>query len=448
MENRYNNTDQIIQRLTTLSAQAMESIVALRKEIYQLLQERSKMTIHLTQYQLDYQKMQEFYNRYKQIIPREIAQMNSMRYQNIQQEKRYTPPPQKHQTTPVKPEVKPTPIPVEQKPTQIESTKMSNSDFNWSFQSTGSKQYKISLKYYIDVGNIITSVQYDPTGKFIAFADNRNIQVIDTTKRAPYFVLEIPHPQGCCDFHTRILRFSPDGKLIAVSTSGSQIAIFSMETRSVIGILEGHTKNVSSLAFLHDGKTLISGGHDGNIIIWDTNTLKSVNKISHELQNGSNEHMIISIAVTAEDKFVAVGFMNKTIGIYEPTFKQPMRTFKAHDEFILSIIAAPQKSIICTTSHDYTAKIWNLHDTSKPLTTLTGHTSFVINSAFSPQINSHIALTGSKDETIRGWDYSTGEMLFVISPCSNTIFSVDHHCTEREFVSCSGGGMVCVWEYS
>lgn len=448
MERQYSNTEGIIQRLNSLSNQALESVNALRKEIYQLLQERSRMTIYLTQYQQDYQKMHDFYNRYKQIIPQQILQQNiPVQHQPIQQELQYSAPPPKIPPQPVKQEIKPAPQPVEIKQVPIESAKISNSDLPWNFQPAPGKNYNISLKYCLNVGNVITSVQYDPAGKFIAFADNRNIQVIYSSNRQSYFQLEIPHPQGCCDFHTRILRFSPDGKLIAVSTSGSQIAIFSMQKRAVLGILEGHTKNVSSLVFLHDGKTLISGGHDGNIIIWDTNTLKLVNKINHEAQPNSSDHMIISIAVTAEDEFIAVGFMNRTVGIYEPTFKQPMRSFKAHEEYILSITASPQKSIICTTSHDCTAKIWNLHDTSKPLTTLTGHTSFVINSAFSPQIISKMALTGSKDETIRGWDYTTGEPLFVISPHSNTIFGVDHHCTEKEFVSCSGGGMVCVWEY-
>lgn len=482
---------------------AIMSISQLRNSIYELLQQRSLLTIHLAQYQNDYQKMHDMYNKYKQRLQSGVQnqyvsydmtqqmqqhqiQPQMMQYQpqiqpqliqaQMMQMQMPPPPPpppkqdiyiqqipktetyQKIDSKSVKSHKQQIHEPEKSKDNKEDSTPIPTpqptTDIKWSVQPGKSPlNYQISLKYSLNTGTVVTTIRYDPTGKYIAFADNRNLQVIHASSGALYFQKEIPHPPGYCDIHTRVLRFSPDGKIIAVSTAGSQVAIFSMQTRAVIGTLDGHTDSVSAIAFLSDNKTLITGGYDGNLFIWDLNTMKYTNRITHGQQadqdsKSSRDNSIISLAVTQNDELIAVGFMNSFIGIYEPTFKQAMQTFKAHDEYILSVTTVPRSRTICTTSHDGTAKIWDLNNTQAPIATLVGHKDFVICSSFSPNQGDTFAITGSKDETIKGWNYATGDNIFTISAYVNSIFSIDHHPTEKSFVSCSGDGVVCVWDYT
>ena len=169
--------------------------------------------------------------------------------------------------------------------------------------------------------------------------------------------------------------------------------------------------------------------------------------VSAEPQSASKDGSIISLAESAGGDFVAVGFMNRYVGIYEETFKQVMSSFKAHDEYLLSVVSGPKPGIICTTSHDKTAKLWTLQGAPTCKHTFSGHDDFVLCAAFSPDEAVPLLLTGSKDESIRAWDYRSGEHLFTIVAHQNTIFGIGHHPIQPSFVSCSGDGLVCVWDY-
>jgi WD40 repeat protein len=64
------------------------------------------------------------------------------------------------------------------------------------------------------------------------------------------------------------LMFSPDGSLIA-SSSKSSIIVWDIQTGGLVRKLEGHTDIVWSVAFSPSGTTLVSGGKDSDIRIWN-----------------------------------------------------------------------------------------------------------------------------------------------------------------------------------
>jgi serine/threonine protein kinase len=68
------------------------------------------------------------------------------------------------------------------------------------------------------------------------------------------------------DPHNRWLAISP---MSSIGKKYPGIRIFSIEERKQIGELKGHTDRVVQMAFLKDGKTLLSTGFDGSIRRWD-----------------------------------------------------------------------------------------------------------------------------------------------------------------------------------
>jgi WD40 repeat protein len=154
--------------------------------------------------------------------------------------------------------------------------------------------------------------------------------------------------------------------------------------------------------------------------------------------------MVVSIAFSSDDEFIAVGFMSGTIGIYEPTFQQPMSSFQAHSALLLNVVIS-NSDVIATASQDKTAKLWVIRGVASCKQVLQGHSDFVLAIAFSPRES--VVFTGSKDETIKGWNQKTGEMMFTLTGHKNTLFQIDHHPLERTIVSCGGDGLVCAWDY-
>jgi WD40 repeat protein len=64
------------------------------------------------------------------------------------------------------------------------------------------------------------------------------------------------------------LAFSPDGKLLAVGGSDTQIHLFNTADGKIVRSLVGHTSSVTALAFHASGTVVASGGKDSTVRLW------------------------------------------------------------------------------------------------------------------------------------------------------------------------------------
>ena len=325
---------------------------------------------------------------------------------------------------------------------------LSLEEIPWTIQGIDPYYSKstVSLRYTLKSGPVICSVSFDSTGQRFAFADGKSVFLINTSDGSLLMSFDIPHSVLQNEIHTRALIFSPDDNYILIADNSS-IIIFSIQNRGFISTLNEHQKTVSSLLFLPDGR-LLSGGFDGLLCVWDFKTGTLLKKILHGPQDDSQrekDDMIISLSAAFDQSFIAIGFMNGAVGIYEPSFTQSMNKFTAHSQFMLNVASAKQSLLLATSSHDNTVKIWSLRNIASCKQTLTGHSNCVLTSCFSN--DDTIIFSGSKDESIRGWDVKTGNHLFTINAHNNTLFKIDHHPTEKCFVACSGDGIVCLYTY-
>lgn len=430
------NTDEPADTLITGMEEICKSVCKLKAENADLERLKNLSTIHLQQYQQDIESLKAIHKYFKQLL--DNAQLPP------------APPPQVVEEPPAPPAPQ---IPRQiNSPTNLDAATLSHThDLQWSIQATPAGAFydksTVSLRYALKLESVLCTIRFNHDGTLFAFADGKNVFIMQTADGSLVGACEILKTNQTNEAHTRSLCFSPDNQFLAISGPSNSVIVFSVSTKKVVANLEGHANIVSALVFYSDSKKLLSGGFDGKIIMWDMKNFTPIKTIQHgstDENSRSKEDMIIGMSMASNDGFVSVGFMNGSVGIYDPTFDQPMISFIAHSEYLLDITTSVT-DMIATASHDHTAKLWTLRGVATCRNVLQGHKDFVLTVCFSPM--DQILFTGSKDETINAWDQSSGELLFTLLAHKNTLFQVDHHPTERVLVSCSGDGLVCLWDY-
>jgi WD40 repeat protein len=82
-----------------------------------------------------------------------------------------------------------------------------------------------------------------------------------------------------------------------------------------------------------------------------------------------------------------------------------LRTLKGHSSFVVNLAFSPDGQMLASGSEDKTVKLWRVAD-GKLLRTLTGHTRGVESVAFSP--DGTLLASGARDNTVRLWRVSDG----------------------------------------
>jgi WD40 repeat protein len=278
-------------------------------------------------------------------------------------------------------------------------------------------------------------------GDFFAFANGQTIFVVDTTRGAVTSTFEIPNPQNS-DFCVRAIRISPHSKFLGVSGPMNSVMLYCVASHRLITRFDGHRDAVSALQFTGDSLVLFSGGLDGVLCAWDLVGMSLVRQMPHRMFD--HPEAIWSLSMDPEGNFLVVGFVNGTVGLYRLDFKQPMNPFVTHCDQMMAV-ATTANQMIATAANDKAVKIWELRGVVAMRHSMEGHQESVVSLCFSP-IGS-VLMSGSGDKTVKLWDYTKGELLFTLQAHDGTVFGLEHHPSERCFLSCSDDCVICLWEY-
>ncbi len=120
------------------------------------------------------------------------------------------------------------------------------------------------------------ALMFSPDGRLLATTTSGKINLWDTANGRLMLTLEGAHDGG-----TVSLRFSPDGRLLAVvsqvpNSETDEIRLYELASGKVRVTFTGHRGGTLSLAFSLDGRTLASGGTDTTVMLWDVTGLTAL----------------------------------------------------------------------------------------------------------------------------------------------------------------------------
>src|SRR3954471_15864055 len=91
--------------------------------------------------------------------------------------------------------------------------------------------------------------------------------------------------------------------LMALATAG---LAWAQQSAQVVGTLEGHTDPVYAIAWSLDGKTLVTGGFDSTVRLWDAATRKEIKRFD------GHTGLVLAVAPAPDGKRLLSGSLDKT----------------------------------------------------------------------------------------------------------------------------------------
>ncbi|MBD2560947.1 ribosome assembly protein 4 [Nostoc linckia FACHB-391] len=233
--------------------------------------------------------------------------------------------------------------------------------------------------------------------------------------------------------------YSPDGQHLASASDDKTIKIWDVSSGQLLKTLTGHSSVVFSVAYSPNGQHLASASWDNTIKIWDV----SSGQLLKTLTGHSSPPW--SIAYSPNGQQLASASDDKTIKIWDVSSGQLLKTLTGHSSLVRSVAYSPNGQRLASASDDKTIKIWDV-SSGQLFKTLTGHSSGVISVAYSP--NGQQLASASFDTTIKIWDVSSGQLLKTLTGHSSMVMSVAYSPDGQHLASASYDKTIKIWDVS
>lgn len=312
--------------------------------------------------------------------------------------------------------------------------------------------------------------------------NNGDIPVIFDTSQHIQVLSYVPSLAQGHDYFWSISFVNNDTQVVSGHADGS-VLIWDASNGQLLGSLQGHKKDVYSVAGLIDGTIVVSGSADRTIRVWDTSTGSMIHTLrGHRDQvlgvavwrsdtglriaSGSDDrtvriwypdinHLLPAIltghidsveavAVSDNSAYLASGSRDGTVRIWDALTGQALHRLHARAGIIPSIAMCSDNVHIVSTSEVGTVRLWDMH-TGEEMMSIDGRPFYnIISAAISP--NNHTIFTGTRRNVLQSWNFSSGQELRVLVGHTASVFSLAVSRDGTRLVSGSDDGSIRIWD--
>ena len=277
---------------------------------------------------------------------------------------------------------------------------------------SGERDAVVEFEYDGDIPSAYGSSSVSSVSDLIAHPFH--IQVVDSEGDVAwtnFMLVEVsPYLIASLEGHTREVNsvaFSPDGTLLASGSRDDTVKLWDVATQERIANL--HTDGVWSVSFSPDGTTLASGS-SGTVILWDVRTGERIATLKgHTIVWRTNTLLapVRSVSFSPDGATLASGSVDSTVKLWDVATKTEVATLQGHRDEVTSVAFSPDGTLLASGSWDNTVKLWDVA-TQERIATL-GHGADVNAVSFSP--DGTLLASGLWDGTVKLWDMATRERI-------------------------------------
>lgn len=196
----------------------------------------------------------------------------------------------------------------------------------------------------------VLAVAWSPSGEhFVTAGEDTALTIRSGSDGKP--IRQIP------DAHTDLiwdLDISPDGKLLASSSSDKTVKIWRTADWTCIRTLTEHRGELASARFSRDGTYLVTASDDKKVNLWDARSFE----LLHTFTGHSNA--IWRAVFSPDGRLIASSSYNGEIIIWDVAARRQVRVIEAHTNQVAGLAFVPDGSRLVSASDDRTIKIWDL----------------------------------------------------------------------------------------
>ena len=198
--------------------------------------------------------------------------------------------------------------------------------------------------------------------------------------------------------------FSPDGKLLAVSSQDS-LQLWSAAGRDRLAAKPVPGTFVNAVEFAPHGDVLAATYGDGMFQLWHAaGTLVPLGQPVRASASGMTE----TVAFSPNGQLAATGGDDGTLRLWlvrDPVHPELLATEHDSGTYVFGVAFSPDGKTVAAASADDLTRLWDVANPRKPVLLgrpLRGPSSYAISVAFSP--DGRLLAVGSADKTVRLWD--------------------------------------------
>lgn len=265
---------------------------------------------------------------------------------------------------------------------------------------------------------VVTSLHLTPEYIIVAL-DNAKIHVFD--------------PEGrhlrCLQGHVMgVWAMVPHNQTLVSGGCDRDVRVWDLSTGQAVHMLRGHTSTVRCLKMSGD-TTAISGSRDTTLRIWD-------------IARGVCKHVLVGHQASVRcleihGDYVVSGSYDTTARIWSISDGRCIRTLQGHFSQIYAIAFDGER--VATGSLDTSVRVWDPR-TGACLAQLQGHTSLV----GQLQLKNSTLVTGGSDGSVRVWSLETYSAVHRLAAHDNSVTSLQFD--DSRIVSGGSDGRVKVWD--
>eukprot|EP00055_Hartaetosiga_balthica_P010180 m.42663 g.42663 ORF g.42663 m.42663 type:complete len:1323 (-) comp7069_c0_seq2:2542-6510(-) len=241
------------------------------------------------------------------------------------------------------------------------------------------------------------------------------------------------------DRYIRALVVSKDGKKIISGGGDSNIVIHDINSGDVDDTFLGHKDTVRCLELTADGENVVSGSTDGSVKMWSLLSGRCERSTLMHTQGG-----VQSISLSSNNHLLATGGRDFAIKLWRFDTMAELRTLTGHTGWVYALKITNDSKHLVSCSRDGSVKIWDIHEGFNCCQSIHPHSDSIRWVTLTPD-NTRI-VSCSKDKTIQVMSFASGTVIRTLRGHTAAVESVHVLSNNQHAFSASDDESVRVWD--